>query len=119
MIFRIFAVLRALEHPDRQVEPGRAILAFVITIRREIKYRTVAASMSQDMRHHLIDFRVATTAPLIGRAATISDARYNQSMLDEGNPVLVSSKPCDRTNRAGSEQEAICVARVFAFESLR
>ena len=65
----------ALEHPDRQVEPGGAILAFVITIRREIKYRTIVAAMFQDMRHHLIDFRIATTAPFIGRAATVSNAR--------------------------------------------
>ena len=66
--------------------------------------------VAQDVRHRPVDQGVALAASLVGRAAAIADAGYDQAMLDAIDPMLVAGEPCDRADRARREYEAVAVA---------
>ena len=68
--------------PTGRLNPGGAILAFVVAIGAEIIHPIGAAAMFQNMRHCSIDIRVAVAAALVRQGAVVADPRKDQPMFD-------------------------------------
>src|SRR5208283_3436518 len=96
---------------NRQINTGRAILPFVITIGREIQYLKVVSAVPECVFDCPIDLGVPMTASLVGKGIFVSEARQHQPVFDAWQDGLVSCQPCDRSNGSGNPQKAVGVAQ--------
>jgi hypothetical protein len=109
MILRILAVLAAAESAHRQVEPGRAELALVISVRREIDDTVRAAGFGQRPRDGPVDGGVAASAALVRRVPAVAEPGQDEAVLDAVDGVAVAGEPGDRPDGAGNEQDPVGV----------
>src|SRR5690348_6516395 len=119
MVLGILAVRGPPKAPHGKIEAWRAILPFVVTVRREIADFEGRALGPQDMLDRAIDVRGETPTALIVDGAPVADAGKHQAMLDSVCRVLVAKQTCDRPERARHEQEAISVTMRGRLQSSR
>src|SRR5436189_125112 len=111
--------LAAVEEPDRQIEAGGAILAFIITVREEIQEIGICSRRAQHVGHGTVDKGLTSAASLVGGAARIAHAGDHQAVLYQAEGGLVRGEPSDRSYRTRHEEEAIAQARALPDELMR
>ncbi len=87
----------------RQIEAGRAVLALIVAVGREVQQGRRQRRMLEDMRDRTVDLGVAPAALLVGRTAAVADAGQYQPMLYSRRVLLVAGEPCDGADRARRE----------------
>jgi hypothetical protein len=107
VVLRELAVPGAHQAADREIEPGRAVLPLVVTIREEIDHLVRQSRLPQDVRHGVINYRIAAPAAFIRKRPNIAYAGHHQAVLYFAHMGLVAGQPGDRTDGARDEQETI------------
>src|SRR6267143_5045807 len=97
------------QRPDRKIEPGGAVLSFIIPIWREISNLIRLPGMFQDILDHTIDLCISPTALFIMKCPRIPNAGHNQTMLDPRSYLFVLREPGDRSNCPRDKKETIRV----------
>src|SRR5277367_684890 len=75
------SIFAALEQSDRQIEAWRAILTFIIAVRRKILNRRCQSRVTKNVSHGAIDRRVAAAGFLISWTTPVADHRDDESVL--------------------------------------
>ena len=89
---------------DRQIEAGRTVLSFVVTIGNEGRDAMGKnLIVTQHMGNDAIDRSVAATALLVGHAAGIPETGEDEAVHDMPDLVLIARQPGERADRAGNE----------------
>src|SRR4029450_8393717 len=112
------AVRGPRQPPDRQVEPGRAELALVVAVRRELLHLEIAEP-SQDVGRRPVNYCIAPTALLVLEPAGIAEAREDAAVLNPRYDRFVACKPGDRSDGSRDEQEPVGIPQVKPAETLR
>ena len=89
MILRIFAVRRAHETADRQVDARGAILALIVTVGSEIERGKFPGLRLQHVLDDSIDLSIALTAAFISKRTRIADTGKDEAVFDPGEDLLV------------------------------
>src|SRR5438128_3179927 len=89
VVLRKAAVRRPRQPADRQIEAGRAELALVIPVRRELE-DFVVTQLADNVHRRSIDRGVAATTLLVGQPARVTEAGENEAVPDPGNERLVA-----------------------------
>ena len=74
---------------NREIEAGRAVLPFVVTIRGELQNLGGFALVAQNMRRGPVDRGTSAAALLVMESTCVPDARQNQPVLDALNSLAV------------------------------
>src|SRR5271165_6959667 len=80
----------AHETTNRKIESWGAILAFIVSVRRELQDFGRFAAMVKNMGRGAVDLRVAAAALLVVELAPVSEAREHQPMSNSFGFVSVS-----------------------------
>src|SRR5581483_7943400 len=80
-----------------QVEARRAVLALVVTVRREFEDFSRLTTVPQDVCHGTVHAGIAATALFIVEATRVSHAGEHPPMPDTLHTPGVSRQPSDRT----------------------
>ena len=92
MVFGKTAVGRSHKTPDSQIEPGRAELALVVTVRKKRLYAERPLAVLQYVLHHSVNFGVSSTALLVCEWRTIPDAGHNEAMTNPVHMVAIQAR---------------------------
>ena len=92
-----------------QIEAGRAVLALVVAVGRELRDRR-ARRVAQDVRGRPVDLGVPAAALLVREAAAVAEAGEDEAVADPAHGRFVARQPGDRADRPGDEQEPVRVA---------
>src|SRR4030095_7584081 len=111
--------LAALKKSDRQIEAGRAILPFIIAVRKEIQEIGIFSRRAQHVGHGTVNKSVTSAASLVGGAPCIAHAGDHQAVLYLAESGLVRGEPSYRSYRTRHEEEAIAQARALCDELTR
>jgi hypothetical protein len=95
VVLRVFAIGRAHQATDRQIEARRAILPLVVPVGDERPDAVWDVIMTQDMGDHAVDRGVAATAFFVGHPACIAEAGKDEAVDDMSDLVLVASQPSE------------------------
>ena len=71
-----------MKHPTGRSNAGRAVLALVVAVGREVDELVRVARVLEDVGDGAVDRRVAAPAPLVRQAARVADAGQDQAVLD-------------------------------------
>src|SRR5207245_67136 len=88
---------RPRQPPHWQIEAGRAELALVIPVRRELKDLMVT-QLAENVHRRSIDRGVAAATLLVGEPARVAEAGENEAVPDPGNERLIAGEPGDRSD---------------------
>src|SRR5215204_2025532 len=84
---------RPHQSTDREIETRRAELAFIPAPGLELVDPVLIARVTKDVHRRSIDLGIPPSALLIGDHAGIPDARSDEAMANEREPLLVPREP--------------------------
>ncbi len=111
VIFRKFSVRCPHETTDGKVEPRRAKLSFIVTVRRKLDDVRWIAGISQHLSYGPIDLCIVLPALFVRYLSRITGACQNETVFDAGYPALIQAQPGNRTYCSGRKKESVGVLR--------
>src|SRR5215471_9290606 len=119
VVFRKTSPYTSHQAPYRKIKSGRAILAFIVAIRREFQKLRGLAFVSEHMHCGTIDLSISAAALLIVELALVANAGQNQAVANSRRGRLVPSEPSDCPDGSRNEQEPVGVAKILFGKILR
>ena len=107
MILRELPVGCSHKATYRQVKTGRAVLPFIVAVRREVHNSVRTARMLQDMAEGPVNVGVSPPTLLVRVPAGIAEAGQYNTVFDSGDGGFVPAEPGDRSDGARNEEKPV------------
>src|SRR2546423_4014865 len=118
VVLRVLAIRRTGQAAHCQVEPRRAVLSLIVSVRNEIE-QAVRATVLEHMTRSSVSQRVTALAAFVSKAAAVTETAQHQTALDSVDTHRVVREPGDRSDRSRNKEEAIAQSPWTFGESAR